>query len=115
MARLVDARILQTKDDPNGVAFLVAVRNKSRKAVRTLDEGLEIRDAAGHRVGLLEIDDAPVHVPAGGATHVWQHERYTRFGDETGDVRLARGKRKFTAIRILDIGYADGTAVDGGD
>ncbi|HET7813047.1 MAG TPA: hypothetical protein VFL13_01605 [Candidatus Baltobacteraceae bacterium] len=113
MARIVGVRVLRAKDGERTFSFLVEVRNKTSKAIKALSEGLEVHDAAGKRIGLLEIDDAPLAVPAHATVQRWQDERYVRFGDETAGMVEAAGKPKTAAITVIDVTYADGTQAGG--
>ncbi len=109
MARLIDARVVRTADDDRSFSFQLQLKNKSSKPIKTIGAGLEVHDAAGKRIGLMEIDDAPIRIAANGTLTTWLHEPYVRFGENAGTMRLAQGKAKRIAVNIIEIKYTDGS------
>ena len=109
MARLIDAAVLRTREQDRTLSLLLRLHNKSAKAVRSIGAGLEVRDPAGKRLGLAEIDDAPVRIAPHATVTAWEPIRYVRFGEDAGTMRLAAGKPKRIDLQIIELKYADGT------
>ena len=108
MARLISSTVTKTRDADRTISLLVRLQNKSAKAIKSLDAGLEVHNASGKRIGLAEITIAREIAPHSNATF-WYPMRYVRFGEDTGTMRLAAGKPKTVQMDVTEIKYADGS------
>lgn len=108
MARLIGTRIAQTREADASMSLLLAIDNKSPKAIRALDAGLRVYNAAGKRIGMTEVH-VPHPVPARATVTFWYAVPYARFGEDAGTLRMAAGKRKTIRIETEEIRYRDGT------
>lgn len=107
--RLIDASVLQVQDGDRETSLLLHIRNKSGKAIRAFDAGLEMRLLASHRrIGLTELHLTRA-VPAGAEATFWVPLRYVRFGEDTASMRLAQGKSKRADVEVTEIKYVDGS------
>lgn len=108
MARLIDANVTQTHDADRTISLYVHLHNRSAKAIRSMEAGVEVRDSAGKRVGLTEFGiDKPI--AAHRTLTFWYPLRYVRFSEDAGTMRLAAGKPKTVQMNVTEIKYADGT------
>jgi hypothetical protein len=108
MARFIESTVTRTRDKDRTISLFVKLRNKSAKAIKSLDAGLEVHDASGTRIGLAEITVAQTIAPHASAAF-WYPMRYVRFGEDTGTMRLAAGKPKTVRMEVTEIKYADGS------
>jgi hypothetical protein len=108
MAALIAVSVPQTRDADRTISLLVLLQNKSTKAVKSLDAGLEVHNRSGVRIGLAEITIARPIAPHA-TVSFWYPMRYVRFGEDTGTMRLAAGKPKTVQMEVTEIKYADGS------
>jgi len=108
MSRLIDARAIKTHDEDRTVSFFMQIRNKSTKAIASLDSGIFVYDAAGRRIGMSEFHLAKPIAPHA-VIAFWYPMRYVRFSEDAGTMRLAAGKPKRTQLEVTEIKFADGT------
>lgn len=108
MSRLLEARVIKTRDEDRTISFLVHLHNKSTRSIASLDSGLFVYDAWGHRLGMTELHLAKPIAPHA-TIAFWYPMRYVRFSDDAGTMRLAAGKPKRVRMEPTEIKYADGT------
>lgn len=108
MARLIQASVSRTREAGRTISLYVRLYNRSAKAIRSMEAGLEVHDAAGKRIGLTEIGiEKPI--AAHGTLAFWYPLRYVRFSEDAGTMRLPAGKPKTVQMNVTEIKYADGT------
>lgn len=116
--REMDALILLSatpgQSDEWTLALKLNARNKSSKAIRSLDIGIEVHDAAGKRLGLAEFE---LHrtLPAHTAIAFGYRLPYQKFGGDGRTVRATRGKHVTIPLDVKSITFADGTTAGEGD
>lgn len=108
MGRLIDADVSQTRDADRTISLFVRLQNKSGKAIRALDAGIEVHDPKGARIGLTELH-LEKSIPAHANVAFWYPLRYVRFSEDAGTMRLAAGKPKIVYMEVTEIRYADGS------
>lgn len=108
MAKLIDATVSQTRDVDRTISLFIRLQNRSSKAIKSLDAGLEIHDASGARVGMSEIHLSRA-IRAHASSAFWYPMRYLRFGEDAGTMRMAAGKPKTVEMDVTEIKYADGS------
>lgn len=108
MSRLLDARVLQTRDEDRTVSFLVQLHNKAARAITSLDSGLFVYDTSGDRIGMTEFHLAKQIQPHS-TIAFWYPMRYVRFSEDAGTMRLAAGKPKRVRMEPTEVKFADGT------
>jgi hypothetical protein len=63
IAKLIDARVIETRERNRTISLLVRLHNKSAKTIRTLDSGVFVYNTAGNRIGMTEITLAKAIAP----------------------------------------------------
>lgn len=109
MDRLVDLSVTGIRDEDRQITLFIKIANKSKKAIASLDAGLEIHSATtGRRVGLAEVHiSRPI---AANTTATFPLTlRYVRFGEDAGTMRLMEGRQKRASLEATEIKYTDGT------
>ena len=84
------------------------VHNFSKKTVHRFDIALALLTPAGKTLGTTEIHVIHTFLPLARA-HFSTVFPYTQFGEDTGNVVLAKGQRLRWNARIKEIRYADGS------
>lgn len=94
MAQFITLRVPSIRDIDGGVALQIDATNRSENPIDGFEAGLQVDDkATQHRIGLAELHI--VHrLPAHAHASFTYPMRYVRFGEDTGSMRLARGKAK---------------------
>ncbi|HET9096987.1 MAG TPA: hypothetical protein VFN37_10020 [Candidatus Baltobacteraceae bacterium] len=108
MSRLIAASVSQTRDAGRTISLYVHLHNRSAKAIRSVEAGLEVHDSTGKRIGLTEIGIRKP-IAGHGTLAFWYPLRYVRFSEDAGTMRLAAGKPKTIQMNVTEIKYADGT------
>lgn len=114
MSALILITAAPGKSDDRSLALNLSVRNKSSKAIRSLDIGIEVHDNAGARLGLAEFDVDRL-VPAHAGIIFSYRLPYQKFGGDGRSVRAMRGKQLTIPLDVKTITYADGSSAGGGD
>jgi ribosomal protein L21E len=91
----------------------LALRNKTARTIKTLDCGVEVREA-GIRLGTAEFDVNQAVAPRAQA-HIAVVLPYAKFGGDAGTIRNARGKHLHVLLDVKEIGYAGGGTAGAGD
>jgi hypothetical protein len=108
MARLVEATVVGYGERQRALILHMRVRNKSGKAITSFEAGMQVHDASGRRIGLLELR-VTRSISAGGVARWDLPMTYARFGEDAPSMRRAVGQRKTIALNFTQIIYADGT------
>lgn len=108
IAKLIDARVIETRERNRTISLLIRIHNKGAKKIRTLDSGVFVNDTAGRRVGMTEVTLSKSIAPHA-TIAFWYPMRYLRFGEDAGTMRLADGKRKRVTLDVTEIKYTDGS------
>jgi len=108
MARIVDVRVTNHRDEPLRTTLTFAVQNKTAKAIEGIELGMLVYDARGVRVG-MGYPDLEHGVGPHGAQTFEIPVSYLKFGEDAGAMRLAAGKPKTISLQIKVVKYKDGT------
>ncbi|HET9392796.1 MAG TPA: hypothetical protein VFO29_04625 [Candidatus Rubrimentiphilum sp.] len=116
--REMDALIMLSatpgQSDEGTLALNLNARNKSAKAIRSIDVGIEVHDAAGKRLGLAEFVLHRTMQPHAAIAFGYRLP-YQKFGGDGRDVRAMRGKQLTIPLDVKSITYADGSTAGEGD
>lgn len=112
MARVIALSVARVADKASGVEIEIGVANRSDETITGFDAGLEVRDVRSRRrIGLAELH-IQRRVPPHGRLSFGYPMRYVRFGEDTGSMRLARGRAKTAALDPTGVRFGDGRGTD---
>lgn len=109
MDRLIDVSVKSMRDEDRQTTLLVTIVNKNKKAISSLEAGLEVHSAAtGRRIGLAEIHIGR-KIAANSSATFPVALRYVRFGEDAGTMRPMEGRPKRASLEATEVKYADGS------
>lgn len=112
MARVIALSIARVTDAQNSVILNIGISNRSSETITGFDAGLEVDDkGTRRRVGLAELHIERRVPPHSRASFAYPM-RYVRFGEDTGSMRLERGRPKAATLDPTGVRFGSGRGAD---
>lgn len=112
MARVIALTVARVADAQNSVHLNIIVANRSNETITGFDAGLEVDDKRSRRrVGLAELH-VERRIPPHSRVSFDYPMRYVRFGEDTGSMRLARGRAKTASLDPMGVRFGGGRGAD---
>lgn len=112
MSRVIALSVTRVTDAQNSLHLNISVANRSSETITGFDAGLEVDDKRSRRrVGLAELH-VERRVPPHSRLSFDYPMRYVRFGEDTGSMRLARGRAKTATLDPMGVRFGSGRGAD---